>query len=85
MSTMQKLFMGSASSRPCNSCGREVTIPGKYYVLMIVALGLLFLGSQMVKLETIQILIIGLVIAIVFSLIQIYIVPISKNKFDELR
>jgi hypothetical protein len=84
MSSMQKLFFGSASSKQCTSCGKEVTISGKYTISMIAVLLLMFFSSQMMKLDLFYILLFGSIAAIVFSLIQIYLIPLSKNKIDEI-
>jgi hypothetical protein len=84
MSSMQKLFVGSASSKQCISCGKEVTISRKYTILMIAVLLLMFFSSKMMKLDPFYILLFGSIAAIVFSLIQIYLIPLSKNKIDEI-
>jgi hypothetical protein len=84
MSSMQKLFVVSASSKQCTSCGKEVTISGKYTISMIAVLLLMFFSSQMMKPDPFYILLFGSIAAIVFSLIQIYLIPLSKNKIDEI-
>lgn len=65
------------------SCGKEVTISGKYTVLVITILFLLFIGSKVMNPDPLYILIFGSIVAIVYSIVQIYLVPLSKNKIDE--
>jgi len=84
ISTLQKLFISSASSKQCKSCGKEVTISRIYTILVIAVLLLMFFGSQVMKPDLIYILIFGSIAAIVFSLIQIYLIPLSKNKIAEI-
>jgi uncharacterized protein (DUF983 family) len=83
ISTLQKLFIGSASSKQCKSCGKEVTISGTYTIAMIAVLLLLFIVSHVMKPDLKYILLFGSIVAIVFSLVQIYLIPLSKNKIDE--
>jgi hypothetical protein len=84
MSSLQKLFVGSASSKQCTSCGKEVTISRKYTILMIAVLLLMFFSSKIIKLDPFYILLFGSIAAIVFSLIQIYLIPLSKNRIDKI-
>jgi len=51
---------------------------------MIAVLLLMFFGSKVMKPDLIYILIFGSIAAIVISLIQIYLIPLSKNKIDEI-
>jgi hypothetical protein len=44
----------------------------------------MFFSSQMMKPDPFYILLFGSIAAIVFSLIQIYLIPLSKNKIDEI-
>jgi len=47
-------------------------------------MGLLFLGSQLWKPDRVQILIVGVIAAFALSTIQIYMIPLKKNKIDEI-
>jgi len=84
ISTLQKLFISSASSRQCKSCGKEVTISRKYTIAVIAVFLVMFFVSQVMKPDLIYIFIFGFIAVILFSLIQIYLVPLSKNKIDEI-
>ena len=85
LSKWQKLFIGSASSKPCSSCGKEVTIAGRYTVLMITALFLILIVLQVLQASPGYILFYGAIAVVLFALLQIYFIPLSKNKIDEKR
>jgi len=79
ISALQKLFISSASSKQCNNCGKEVIISRKYTIAVIAILLLMFFGSQVMKPDPMYILIFGFITAMVFSLVQIYVIPLSKK------
>jgi len=85
ISTMQKLFISSASSRQCRSCEKEVSIAKKYTIAMITVLLLLYFASQLMKLESMYVLVYGSIVAAAFSFIQIRLIPLAKHKIDENR
>ncbi|MFT5220052.1 MAG: hypothetical protein ACI9LO_000591 [Planctomycetota bacterium] len=83
LSTWQKLFIGSASSKPCKSCGKDVTLPGKYTFLMITVLFLILIVLQVLEVGPVYVLLFGSITAMIFALMQIYRVPLSKSKIDQ--
>ena len=84
MSSLQKLLTGSSSSRPCQSCGKGVYIPWKYNLSGIAVLAVLFIVPGFVRIEPLSMLIIGLGFAVVYSLLQVYLFPLARDKFDEI-
>lgn len=83
MSSMQKMFTGPMHSRNCQSCGKGVYITWKYTLWIVAPLILLLFVARLVKLDAAAILLLGIPAAIGLSLVQIYLVPLSKDKIDE--
>jgi len=83
MTTMQKLYTGSANTTQCKSCGKGVYILWKYSICWIVILLLLLFASRIMKLETAHTLIIGVSVIVIYSILKIYFIPLSKDRIDE--
>lgn len=83
MSLTQKLFTGSLNTRQCKHCGKGVYISWKYSIWLIIFLLAILFTSRLMKLDSTQIMIIGLLALVVFSAIQVYLIPLAKDRIDE--
>ena len=83
MSTMQKLYTGSANTKQCKSCGKGVYISWKYSIWVIIIMLSLLFASRLMKLETTHILVIGLSVITIYSALKIIFIPLSKDQIDE--
>ena len=82
MSSSQKLVVHPAGSIPCRGCGGGVSVSWRYYSRTIPALVAVLIALRSQQFEGLPLVLLGLLAASVILLLQLWLVPLSRDDTD---